>query len=35
MPNWCNNVVEISHGSEKMMDRAVKAFNEEIGRAHV
>lgn len=28
MPNWCNNVVEISHGSEKMMDRAVKAFNE-------
>ena len=28
MPNWCNNVVEISHGSEKMMDRVVKAFNE-------
>jgi hypothetical protein len=28
MPNWCNNVVELSHEDPKMMERAVKSFNE-------
>ena len=28
MPNWCNNVVELSHEDPKMMERAVKSFND-------
>ena len=27
MPNWCNNVVELSHEDSKMIERAVTAFN--------
>jgi len=26
MPNWCNNVVELSHENPEMMERAVKSF---------
>lgn len=28
MPNWCNNSVTFSHGSERELDRLVKAYNE-------
>jgi hypothetical protein len=28
MPNWCNNVVELSHENPEMMERAVKSFND-------
>jgi hypothetical protein len=28
MPNWCNNVVELSHENPEMMARAVKSFND-------
>ena len=28
MPNWCNNVVEITHEDPAMIDRVRKAFNE-------
>ena len=28
MPNWCNNVVEISHADPAMIERARKAFND-------
>ena len=28
MPNWCTNTVTFSHGSERELDRLVKAYNE-------
>ena len=28
MPNWCNNIVELSHENPEMMERAVKSFND-------
>lgn len=28
MPNWCNNSVTFSNGSERELDRLVKAYNE-------
>jgi hypothetical protein len=28
MPNWCNNVLEISHEDPAMIERARKAFND-------
>ena len=28
MPNWCNNVVELSHENPEMMARAAKSFND-------
>ena len=28
MPNWCNNVLRISHPNPQMIDRAIKSFGE-------
>jgi len=32
MPNWCENIIEISHDDPKMIEKFVEAFNkEEVG----